>query len=110
MFNRSIFQNKESEIWLQNDHTKFVSAFHLSSRVSGEDRAGSISIRFFEITDPFDGRSFLMCSHDTFSEPIKMGSLKPDRVNAFTHFQNISQKISRIKFVCITPDVYLWRG
>ena len=29
---------------------------------------------------------------------------------SFTHFQNISQKISRIKFVCITPEVYVQRG
>ena len=34
--------------------------------VSDENRACSISIRFFTIKDPFDGRSFLMCSHDPF--------------------------------------------
>ena len=56
--------NKESSIWLQNDHAKFVGAFHLSKRVSNEIRASSISIRFFKIKDPFDGMSFLMCSHD----------------------------------------------
>ena len=43
--------NKESSIWLQNDHAKFVlsliPAFHLSRRVSDENRACSISIRFF---------------------------------------------------------------
>ena len=58
------FSNKESSIWRQNDHAKFVGAFHLSRRVSDENRACSISIRFFRIKDPFDGRSFLMCSHD----------------------------------------------
>ena len=59
--------NKESSIWRQNDHTKFVGAFHLSRRVSDENKACSIiSIRFFKITDPFDGRLFLMCSHDPF--------------------------------------------
>ena len=58
--------NKESSIWLQNDHAKFVGAFHLSRRVSDENRACSISIRFYKIMDPFDGRSFLMCSHDPF--------------------------------------------
>ena len=58
--------DKESSIWRQNDHAKFVGAFHLSRRVSDENRACSISIRFFKITDPFDGRSFLMCSHDPF--------------------------------------------
>ena len=45
---------------------KFVGAFHLSRRVSDENRACSISIRFLKITDPFDGRSFSMCSHDRF--------------------------------------------
>ena len=58
--------NKESSIWRQNDHAKFVGAFHLSRRVSDENRASSISIRFFKIRDPFDGRSFLMCPHDPF--------------------------------------------
>ena len=56
--------NKESSIWRQNDHAKFVGAFHLSRRVSDKNRACSISIRFLKIKDPFDGRSFLMCSHD----------------------------------------------
>ena len=45
--------NKESSIWRQNNHAKFVGAFHLSRRVSDENRACSISIRFFKITDPF---------------------------------------------------------
>ena len=58
--------NKESSIWRQNDHTEFAGAFHLSRRVSDENRACSGSIRFFKIKDPFDGRSFLMCSHDPF--------------------------------------------
>ena len=58
--------NKESSIWPQNDHAKFVGAFHLSRRVSDENRARSISIRFFKIKDPFGGRSFLMCSHHPF--------------------------------------------
>ena len=49
---------KESSIWRQDDHAKFVGAFHLSRRVSDENRACSISIRFFKITDSFDGRSF----------------------------------------------------
>ena len=59
--------DRESSIWRQNDHAKFVGAFHLSRKVSDENRACSISIHFFfKITDPFDGRSFLMCSHDPF--------------------------------------------
>ena len=74
--------NKESSIWRQNDHAKFAVIFHLSRRVSDENRACSISIRFFfKITDPCDGRSFLMCSHDPFSEPTKIGSLETDRTN-----------------------------
>ena len=39
--------NEESSIWRQNDHAKFVGAFHLSRRVSDENRACSISVRFF---------------------------------------------------------------
>ena len=31
--------NKESLIWRQNDHAKIVGAFHLSRRVSDENRA-----------------------------------------------------------------------
>ena len=58
--------NKESSIWRQNDHAKFVGAFHLSTRVSDETRACSISVRFFKIKDPFDRRSFLMCLHNPF--------------------------------------------
>ena len=38
---------KESSIWRTNDHAKFVDAFHLSRRVSDENRACSISICFF---------------------------------------------------------------
>ena len=56
---------KEFSIWHQNDHTKFVGAFHLSRRVSDENRACSIPSVFFKITNSFD-RSFLMCSHDPF--------------------------------------------
>ena len=68
--------NKESSIWRQNDHAKFVGAFHLSRRVSDENRACSISIRFFKIKDPFDGRSFLTCSHDPFFGTNKNRILK----------------------------------
>ena len=68
--------NKESSIWLQNDHAKFVGAVHLSRRVSNENRACSISTRFFKIKDPFDGRSFLMCSHDPLFRTNKNCILK----------------------------------
>ena len=73
--------NKESSIWHQNDHAKFVGAFHVSRKVSDKNRACSISICFFKITDLFDGRSLLICSHDPFLEPTKTGSLKTDLVN-----------------------------
>ena len=43
---------KESSIWRQNDHTKFVCTFHLSRRVWDENIACSISIRFIKNTDP----------------------------------------------------------
>ena len=73
VFTPSFFRtNKEFSIWRQNDHAKFVGAFHLSKRISDENRAYSISIRFFKTTDPFDGRSFLM---------NKTGPLKTNRVN-----------------------------
>ena len=68
--------NKESSIWCQSDHAKFVGAFHLSRRVSDENGACSISIRFFKITNLCDGRSFLMCSHDPFFGTNKNRILK----------------------------------
>ena len=73
--------NKESSIWRQNDHAKFVGVFHLSRRVLDENRECSVSIRFLKIMDPFDGRSFLMCSHDPFFETNKNWNLKKNRVN-----------------------------
>ena len=65
--------NKESSIWCQ---TKFVGAFHLSRRTSDENRACSICIHFFKIKDPFDERSFLMCSHNPFFGTNKNRILK----------------------------------
>ena len=77
MFTHPFFRtNKESSIWRQNDHVKFVGAYHLSRRVSDEKGTCSISIRFSKITDPFDGRSFLMCSHDPFFGTNKNRNLK----------------------------------
>ena len=67
---------KESSIWRQNDHAKFVGAFHLSRRVSDENGACSIPIRFLKIMDLFDGRSFFMCSHDPFFRTKKNRILK----------------------------------
>ena len=82
--------NKESLIWRQNDHAKFVSAFHLSRRVSDENRACSISIRFFKITDPFDGRLFLMCSQDKFFGTNKNQTLKDGSCEqAFWKFRRV---------------------
>ena len=59
-----------------NKESKFVGAFYLSRRESDENRACSISIRFFKIKDPFDGRSFLMCSYDPFLGSNKNRVLK----------------------------------
>ena len=67
---------KESSICHQNNHAKFVGAFHLSRRVSDENKTCSISIRFFKITDPFCRRSLLMCSHYPFFETNKNRILK----------------------------------
>ena len=41
--------NTESSIWRQNDHAKFVGAFHLSKRVSDENRACSIFTVFSKL-------------------------------------------------------------
>ena len=40
----------------------FVRAFHLLRSVSDENKVCSLSIRFFNITDPCVGGSFLLCS------------------------------------------------
>ena len=74
--------NKESSIWRQNNHAKFVGAFQFSRRVSDDNTACSISIRFFKSKDPFDGRLFLMRSHDPFfgtnkNRILKNGSCEP---------------------------------
>ena len=77
------FQNKQRIFNLapkrsKGYHAKFVGAFHLSKRVSDENRACSISIRFFffKITDPSVGRSSSMCSHDPIFETNKNQILK----------------------------------
>ena len=78
--------NKQSSIWRQNDqryHAKFVSAFHLSRRVSDENGACSISIHFFKITDRCVGRSFSMCSHDPIFGTNKNRILKVDDYSYF---------------------------
>ena len=62
---------------------------YLSRRVWDENRACSISIRFFKLTDPCVRMLFSMCSHDPIFEPSKIGSLKTDRVIRVSeyHFQ-----------------------
>ena len=39
---------KNLQFGAKNDHAKFVGAFHLSRRVLDENKACSISIRFFQ--------------------------------------------------------------
>ena len=101
--------NKESSIWCQNDHGKFVGAFHFSRRVSDENGACSISICFFKIKDPFDGRSFLMCSHHPFFRTNKNRILKVIGIRLLTPVQNsVSLKLMQRKtlnFVINLPDV-----
>ena len=76
---------KESPIWCQNDHRDIMqnlsAPFIFQVKVSDENRACSISIRFFKLTDPFVGRSFSMCSHDPIFGTNKNRILKTDRVN-----------------------------
>ena len=95
-----------------HDHAKFVGAFHLSRSVSGESRASSISIRFFKITDPFNGRSFLMCSHDPFfgtniNRILKNGlcerALRDIDVSGIIH----CRMIDRLNPLFATPCTYL---
>ena len=52
-----------------------------------ENRACSISIRFFKIKDLFDGRSFLMCSHDPFFGNNKNRILKNGSCEQAFRFQ-----------------------
>ena len=92
----------------------FVGTFHLSRRVSDENRTCSIFIRFFKLTDPCVGRSFSMCSHHPIFGNNKIGSLKTDRVSgplryaSQRHFTNIVANISLTpgshwhKTICLT--------
>ena len=79
--------NKESSIWHQNVlsqgyHAKFVGTFRLSGRMSDENRACSISIRFFSKLRIRVSEGHFQCVHTIrFSEPTKIRSLKTDRVN-----------------------------
>ena len=97
--------NKESSIWRQNDYAKFVGAFHLSRRVSDENRAYSISIRFFKIKDPFDGRLFLMCSHDPYfgtnkNRILKNGSCERAYGHALTVYGWMTASVACGKMAC----------
>ena len=69
----------ESSIWCQNDHVEVVGAFRLSRR-QGECRMKIEHVLFpsvfFKITDPSDGRSCLMCSHNPFFGTNKNRILK----------------------------------
>ena len=70
----------------QGYHAKFVGAFHLSRRLSDENRTCSISIPFFKLTDPWVGRSFSMCSHDPIFGTNKNRILENRSCErAFTH-------------------------
>ena len=62
-------------------HAKFVGDFHISRRLSDENRARSISIRFFKIKDPCIGKPSSMYSHDPNFGTNKNRILKTDRVN-----------------------------
>ena len=100
--------NKESSIWRQNDHAKFVGAFHLSRRVSDENRACSISILFFKVTELFDGRSFLMCSHDPFFGTNKNRNLKNGSCEqAFTELKFTGQLQMASLSLCLQPETNL---
>ena len=51
---------------------------------------------FFKIKDPFDGRSFLVCSHDPFFQPnknriLKNGSCEQALIIQFSESSNFKQ-------------------
>ena len=73
---RSFVVWSHDPIFITDKIAKFVGTFHLSRRVSDENRACSISIRFLKITDLCVGRSFLMCSHDPIFGTNKNRTLK----------------------------------
>ena len=52
---------------------------------------------FFKITDPFDGRSFLMCSHDPFFGTNKNRILKNEVKNP-DHSNEVKSLGDRISF------------
>ena len=70
--------DKESSIWCQNDHARFVGVFHLSRRVSDENRACFISTRFF-IHVPFFGTKK--------NRILKNGSCEQDLTNNWESLQ-----------------------
>ena len=61
---------------MSEGHLWCVHTIRFFQGVSDENRACSISIRCFKIKDPFDGRLFLMCSHDPFFGTNKNRILK----------------------------------
>ena len=88
----SIFRtDKESSIWRQNDHMDNMQNLPASfRRVSNENRACSISIRFLKFTDPCVRRSFSMCSHDPIfgtnkNRILKNGSCEMPLRSLLTH-------------------------
>ena len=75
---------------------KFVGACYLSRRVSDENRACSISIRVFKITDPCVGRSFSLCSHYPIFGTNKNRILKNGSCEAMRLFYGISAGCGKV--------------
>ena len=76
----------ESSIWRQNDHRdimqNLLAPFIFYKRVSDENRACSISIRFFQNYGSMCQKViFNVFTRIRFSEPTKIGSLETDVVN-----------------------------
>ena len=76
--------DKESSIWHQNDHRDIMQNLSEPFIFQEECRMKIEHVLFpsvfFKVMDPCIGRSFSMCSHDRFSAPTKIASLKTDRV------------------------------
>ena len=73
---------------------------------SDDNRACSLSTRFFKIRDPFDGRPFLMCSHDPFfgtnkNRILKNGSCERAFIfQTFLNLANILKTLQHDLFLC----------
>ena len=93
--------NKESSIWLQNDHRDIMQNLSAPFIFQEECRMKIEHVLFppvfSKITDPSVGRSFSMCSHDPTFRTNKVGSLKTDHMNRPQSIQSTQISNASIK-------------